>query len=418
MALKLLQFGTGIAPKKLFVITILNSSLLAWYFFLAQVNFEIIFRNFSDSTSIIYTGQALFYFFGAISAIIGAGIGSRFKRKKILFILTTLGVISSFSLLFFQSEISIFFLCPILGITLGLVYPVSMSMMADSSKIEDRGKVAGIYILQTFVMLAIFIILQEMLELGFFGIIVLLVIIRSISFLPLVIEDSKSTKMVSEKLKKNLSWSFIVSHRQFVLYFIPWLIFLIVTVIADHILWPSFPDTQEIVEAMAAAEPMQYVGTAIFSIVSGILADRIGRKYPIIIGLIWLGVSFALLTLTISNLTVFLHVMAIGIAFGFLMVIYTAIPADLSDRWPKSRERFYALIVVLPLSAYGAVGAIPAIFGINAAPNIIAPFLGVILFLSIIPIMAVKETLPRSKMERRKYKTHIEKLGELREEME
>jgi MFS family permease len=416
----LLSFGTRTSPKKLFAITLINSSLLAWYFFVAQVNFEIIFRNFSNSTELIYSGQALFYFFGALSAILGAGIGSRFSRRKYLLFLTILGVISSFSMLFFQGEFFALFFGSLLGITLGLVYPVSMSLMADCTRIEDRGKVSGIYILETFLMLAIVISIQEMFSFGFFGIIILLVLLRSSSFLALVIDDAKSTQDFTEqKLREPNSWRSIFSYRVFVLYFVPWLLFLVVTVIADHILWPGFPDTQEIVEAFSAAEPLQYAGTAIFSVVSGVLADRIGRKIPIIIGLVWLGFSFALLSFSVSNLSVFLHVMAIGISFGFLMVVYTAIPADLASIevskrfFYKDRERFYAIVVVLPLSVYGAIGAIPAIYGITAPANIIAPFLGMVLFISIVPIMLVKDTLSEGKISARKLKDYTEKVGKM-----
>ena len=84
MFTKLLSFGTSIPPKKLFAITLLNSSLLAWYFFLAQVNFEIIFSGFSSSNSLIFTGKAIFYFVGAISAMISStrtGLPSSYERR-------------------------------------------------------------------------------------------------------------------------------------------------------------------------------------------------------------------------------------------------------------------------------------------------------------------------------------------------
>jgi hypothetical protein len=96
-------------------------------------------------------------------------------------------------------------------------------------------------------------------------------------------------------------------------------------------------------------------------------------------------------------------------------VVYSTIPGDLSS--PQDRERFYATIVVLPLSVYGAIGAIPAIYGITAPSNIVAPFLGIILFLSVIPIMSAKETLPESKIQKRKVTKHIDKLLELRKEL-
>ncbi len=45
----------------------------------------------------------------------------------------------------------------------------------------------------------------------------------------------------------------------------------------------------------------RYVFIAIFGFVWGVVADRVGRKQPIIIGLIILGVSFALLGFAMST---------------------------------------------------------------------------------------------------------------------
>ena len=155
------------------------------------------------------------------------------------------------------------------------------------------------------------------------------------------------------------------------------------------------------------------MATAICSIISGIIADRYGRRIPIIIGLAILGFSFALIGYTLNPIIVFIHLMAIGTAFGFIWVVYIAIPGDIATsnlRVPFSREKFYAIITILPLSVYGGLGAIPRVFGITGEPNLLSPILSIILFISVIPILQAPETLPKEIVEKIGYDEHIKKV--------
>ena len=399
-----MSFGTSIPPKKLFAVTIFNSSLLAWYFFLAQVNFERIFQIFSSSKPLFYFGIFLFYFFGVISAILGCSLGSKYNQRKVLLNLTIYGVVCSCLLFFVQNEFFFLIISSLLGISLGLIFPIAISMIANLTEKYERGKTCALYILQTFIMLAAAIIIQEIFLLGSFGLIFLLILLRLVGFSAFLFDDL-DTKI---KPDKSESWYLVISNKNFFYFFVPWFLYLIVVVIAEYILWPSFPSSVQ--DAFLSAEPLQYVGTALCAVISGFLADRTKRRLPIIIGLVMLGISFAMLTVTISDITVFIHILTIGIAFGFIMVMYAAIPGDLSPK--GSSEKYYALILVLPLSAYGAIGAIPAMFGITASAALIAPFLGIILFLSVIPL-AVAEAITTDESKEREHKQHMRALEKL-----
>ena len=82
-------------------------------------------------------------------------------------------------------------------------------------------------------------------------------------------------------------------------------------------------------------------------------------------------------------------------------------PGDLSDL--DSREKIYALVAGL-----FSAGAIPVPDFSGALPvNSLSQILSIILFLSIVPVLRAKETLEESKIQERKMKEHVEKIGEI-----
>ncbi len=99
-----------------------------------------------------------------------------------------------------------------------------------------------------------------------------------------------------------------------------------------------------------------------------------------------------------------------GITWGLFFVVFLAVPGDLS---PKIlREKFYSLGYILPVTALFALSAIP-VENIEEIlpPEIIAQIIGGFLFLAMYPVFRAKETLTESKMQERKMKEYIEKLG-------
>lgn len=406
----------GISSKKLFAITIVNSGTLSWYMFL--VNFQNIFENFTSNQLWIFTGSSLFYLFAVLSAIIGSMLSEKINRRKLLWTWIIFGVLTTSILIFFPTESFILIFGPLLGISLGLGFPFSLTLFADNTTLDNRCRVSGIILLQTFIMLSFAVTIEEMMKLGFLGTIILLIILRSTSLIALILDECKVKIPIKEITKK---WRPTLTYKPFVLYFLPWLMFMIAAVLTDHLIWPELPEGPEFYWVFEIGNPLHYLATAIFSIISGIIGDRYGRRIPIIIGLAILGFSFALMGTTLFPIIVFIHLMAIGTAFGFIWVIYIAIPGDIATcnlRVPFSREKFYAIITILPLTVYGVIGAIPRAFGITAEPNVLSPILSIILFISVIPILQAPETLPKEIVEKIEYDEHIKKVRKVIEKDE
>ena len=162
---------------------------------------------------------------------------------------------------------------------------------------------------------------------------------------------------------------------------------------------------------------LKYVLIAVFGLTAGFIADKIGRKQPIILGLATLGIGYLLIGFTMNGTTVIIYSALSGITWGLFFVVFLAVPGDLSIA--GSREKFYALGYILPLTVMLTISAIPVPSITNLLPpNIIAQILGGCLFLAMYPVYRAKETLTESKMKDIKMKEYVEKLGKTIQETE
>ena len=392
----------------------INAGTLSWYMYFANyIGSTIVFQNFTTDPSMINVGKALFFLAAGVSAFVGVLLRKRISNKRFLWAWTLFGVLSSAILLFFKGDIFIFIFGPLLGIAMGLGFPYSLSLLASHTKIEQRGRVAGIMLFETFAfaMLAGFVTVEF--NLGFTGTVAALVVLKFTSLLGLAIGEISSSSKSAYQLSSVSQIRIQEKNKNFLMYLIPWLLFIVIVVLIDHVVWPSLEQDPQIYEALHGP-PYTYVGTTIFAVVAGFMADRFGRKVPIFIGLGVLGFSSALLGSVISPETVFIHHIAIGIAFGFLMTVYSAIPGDLSEKF--NSEKLYALTVVLPLLIYFGLGALPQYFGASATAISVSWILTSLLLLSIAPLYLAKETLKEEKIRERKIKEHTEQLGKIIQE--
>jgi MFS family permease len=200
------------------------------------------------------------------------------------------------------------------------------------------------------------------------------------------------------------------AYKEFFYYLFPWMIF----VVASGLAWNLFSQNEAYLSAVSMGTVFRYAFIAIFGFVWGVVADRVGRKQPIIIGLIILGVSFALLAFTMSEVSVLLYLSASGIAWGAFLTIYLIIPGDLSPF--GSREKFYALMTILPLIILFTLPLIDTASITNFSPSSFSQILSILLFISIIPVLRARETLQESKIRTRKMKEYTEKIGKIIQE--
>jgi MFS family permease len=399
-----LKEDVEISRRKFAAVTILMVCTLAW-FLLLQIYFSSIISNVTGENYWVYIDLVLFYGFGAFSAIIGSMISEKISRRKLIGFWIMLATITTASLAFFQGTI-ISVLCSIsLGFSLGLGFPSSESFLADHTTVKDRGRVSGIIIFGALVVMFLAMIVITFLSFDLTFIIFFLAVLRMTSFLALILDSSE------REIGKQKPWLSILTYREFAFYILPWMMFNIATGLRG---WWSFPDLPEYESVIMMGGILFLVCTAFFGLISGFVADYFGRKYPIISGMILMGVSFAVLGVAVSPEILIIYDIISGIAWGFLLTIYLAIPGDLA--FPLSKEKFYALGMVIPFILFLFFSAVPEFYQISISPSELSPFLSMIIFLSIIPILRAKETLPKRKLEERRMKKYVDKVGKLVQE--
>jgi MFS family permease len=344
--------------------------------------------------------QLLFYGSAAFSALIGGFISTRLDRGRLLWAWVTLGLLSTLLLPFSLETPFLTYVSALLGVALGLGLCTCFALLSESTKIEERTRTFSLVIVELFVNVALVMFVAQSFSLGINERVALVLISRILSFAPLIVERVK--------LDCNKASIPVSSNKNFILYLIPWILF---NIAAGLSFWYTYRPSQN----YSLDEPLAafYLSTAIFGIVSGFLADRIGRKTPAIVGIVLGGISFAILSLFASVEGYFMSDIVLGVAWGFLLVVYMAIPGDIAQGYAK--ERFYALGIITPLMLY---------FGINAIPrgqvdfdiSRIFPVISMLLFGAIIPIVVAKETLPPEKIRARRFKQYMNELGKVLEE--
>jgi MFS family permease len=390
---------------KTLAVSIATVSTLAW-FFLLDTQLISILKGTTNSVFWAMFGEVVFFGFAIVSAIVGSFLSDKVNRRKILWVWITLGVVSTISLMLIQGVLLSLIVCGFLGVSLGLGFPVITAFLADNTTIEKRARVSALIMLETFIVVILGFVGATIFSLSLFGIVTLCALIRAVSYFSLFLDPCYRTSV------KSCSYREIVTNRIFLLYIVPWLMFNLATGLATLVI-NSF-QSPEFVAAYNLSVPIRLVGAAAFGVFGGIMADRFGRKQPIIIALVILGSSFTFLGLAPSYLSFFAFRIISGAAWGVLMVVYLAVPGDISSS--GSKEKYYALGWSLPLMIYLGLADIPVAFNIQVDSNFLSPLLTITLFGAVIPILYAVETLPRRKIRERKLKEHIDNIGKLLEE--
>ncbi|MCX6649394.1 MAG: MFS transporter [Candidatus Bathyarchaeota archaeon] len=134
--------------------------------------------------------------------------------------------------------------------------------------------------------------------------------------------------------------------------------------------------------------------TALGSLLSGPVSDRVGRRLPIAVGMVFTALSFAGLYVAAAPLLLVASSLALGFGTGFFHPVASALVADVST--PENRGKafgFYRLLRDLGTFAGPAVaGIVSALLGVGSLFLLNA---GLALLGCFLAIVVVKETLKK-----------------------
>lgn len=339
--------------------------------------------------------------------LLGTFIIDKISNRKLFFYIWLVGgiVFSIIPLaLNFTNIIDITIIAILFGAYFGLGMPATMGYHISFTKVEDRAKVGGItfLLIGTAFALTSFIALESLV-----GICLLLVVTRLIGLLIFHFVFAKREEPDKEASK--VKYTSILSNRPFLLYFIPWGMFTLINFLIVPIELKMYPsDNDYLVSILIMIENLV---TALTAVISGFVADKLGRKRLLIIGFVMLGIGYAFIGLfSVNSINLLfgsiIYTFTDGIAWGIFYVLFLfTLWGDLAQT--RRREKFY-LLGALPylLSYFLQLLFTPYLKDMDVTT--IFSFASVFLFIAVLPLIYAPETLPEKIMKDRDLKSYLE----------
>jgi MFS transporter, ACDE family, multidrug resistance protein len=397
--------GIQISLKKFLSIVLLFSTTLSWfYIFNEYVLGSILFKNLG--TIWVTLGNLLFFVFIVASGLIGSSIIEKVGRRRLMLFWVAFGLVTT-ALVFFAHELwFILLLSALLGVAFGLGFPTCQAFLTESTTDEERGRVAGVAILVSFLIVVVVVSLAD--AIGVLALVVLALALKGSNLVTLAIDKCE------QKAGLPLSWRGVLGKRSFILFAIPWFVFQITNGLA---LFGKVPD--EFASVALVSQEVQFVGTIVTLPIAGLLADRLGRRNLIIGGLLMLGVSYVVFGVVNTLAMYTIYSIISGVAWGLMAVGYMiVILGDISSKY-NPKEKFYALGgILIPLLIFPIFLAIQQLSHIQVPLNSLSSVLSIVIFLSIIPALRAPETLSENKIHDRRLQEHLKKVEDLLKESE
>jgi MFS family permease len=378
------NIGLKISTRKFLILVSLFVSTFSYIYIFHQIIIDSIISLYYEGSN-LHLFNVIFYFSYGISHIIGSVLINRINRKKLLFIWIISGIIVNTLFIILKNQYNLFLFLSLMGFTLGFGVPSCFSFLADSTVVEERGRTSSITQFLFLIIYFILVIIIMSYNLDLIQILYLSIFIRSVTIIPLHFDSFE------KEIQVNQSFKSILRKKQTLLFLLTWIMFSINNGIMLFF-EQNLPDSPEYDFFYSISIFILYFGAALFGLISGFFADRSGRKQPLILGFIALGISYAFAGVATTPNNLLIMQILQGVGWGFILVsLQWVVLGDLAP--DGSEEKYYAL----GLAAFPIIEAffrfLAGTITVEVAPNIIASLLSVIMFVSVIPLLIVKETL-------------------------
>ncbi len=396
----------GIGRREFIVVFGLLVNSFTWLLFLRLI-IEQASNSITEEPNELALIWSAFYLSIIGFGIIGAVVSKRFTRTKILRFWIVLGAIATLLPILFNSftVTNLAVVSAIFGASFGLGMPSCLALFTEITKVENRGRVGGITFLIVILVGPLLTFPLETLSLPLLALVC--AVWRgtglSVSYLKLRKQDSPEVI--------ETSFFSILRDRSFLLYFVAWLMFSVVDIMEIPIVTLAIGgDKSKLYEIMEIVEPIL---STVFILVAGVMCDWIGRKKIVLAGFVSLGAAYAIVGFLGGDFYWYLYFIVDGAAWGIFYLTYVLILwGDLSQ--PGSREKYFALgsipffiSYIIPHLLPFNPQDIPAGFAFSVA--------AFFLFLAVLSLIYVPETLPEKKMELRRLRSFAEEAQKAKE---
>jgi hypothetical protein len=290
----------------------------------------------------------------------------------------------------------------LVGVYFGLGMPISLGYFASVTKDSNRSSLGGL----TFLTIFICVILLS--GLGVTDPKINGLVLANIKIIGLFIA-LKAKPFDNYIYKKDeVSFKQIFKNRTFLLYFVPWIMFSV----ANYIAAPIVSDMVTL-DVFKNSMMIENIVAGVVAVVSGFLADRIGRRRLVLAGFVLLGLGYASIGLfpvdTAGMAGWWFYTTVDGVAWGifytmFLMTLWGDISLG------KNSEKFYA-IGYLPFlfSIFTDESSIGTSISAIVPSAAIFSFISLFLFVAVLPLAYAPETLPHQVIKNRELQNYLEK---------
>ena len=199
----------------------LIANALIWYFSAAKVLESVINSVATDYFQSLLM-WSLHFATLMVSLIAGALLTKRIERKLFFVIWTVIGIISPLALLvlnFAQTPVALL-ISFLFGLSLGLGMPNCMETFTQLTDTKNRGRYGGLIMLLS----GLGVVALGLFDVGSIELTALILIIWRL--LGLIILPFQ--KLPKERENNDVSFTFVLNQKSFILYLIPWLMFSLV----------------------------------------------------------------------------------------------------------------------------------------------------------------------------------------------
>ena len=387
----------GSSGKSVIATIVILVNAFVWYSYaFSFLTDRIAIAELSDSFLFIMA----IHFLGVFSSVIFGELVSRKFKNRVRFILCWMaaGVLLFLIPLFVDvsTYLGVLTLSLSTGVTFGFGIPTCLGYFAASTKTANRGRLGGV----TFLLIGVGAYLLSLI--GNEDVTLAMSVLAAWKNIGVIFLLALEPEKIYVKQEQTATYRHVFSNKSFLLYFIPWTMFLLVNSLI-------FPINEKIFgsDLVRMSSSIEFILAGASAVVTGFLADSKGRKRLAMAGFALLGIGHAILGFSGNIIGWWFYTIVDGITWGiFVTTFLFTLWGDLAEELRS--EKYYAVgIMPYLLSTFLRFS-----FGtliVDFASSVMFSFASFFLFIAVLPLVYAPETLPEKIVKERELKSYLEK---------